>query len=384
MALVQMNSRARINAFLDLFLKPPPPLPHLTPEQFLTDISPKLSSIPSTSAPINYIPRLKPYPKTELLFDKTKPIGEGAYGIVYETLDGNYILKFIILGPPPTTPAEEGEYIALNRSIIKEVFIQHYLQSDPESHINGTIPKVHGIYMANKSRGIIVIQMEKLDMTVDKLWKDLVAANPDRKLPFGNMKDFLTNLISGLQQLYNKYMFSHRDLKLDNIMLTVPDGYMKFIDFGMSALTVNLDGALYRIVNDDNYLYDITCSPKQDLGILFTYIYEYYYIPGFLDTKCIKLLNKLFTGNKNSPINDIAKQTPGTFIHKLKSKHNINITRKPGAPLWHSAYNFMGNLYPDTCPISNAFSLENVSRTLTEVETSAGGGRKRRKTQRRR
>ncbi len=152
----------------------------------------------------------------------------------------------------------------------------------------------------------------------------------------------------------------------------------------MSALTVNLDGTLYRIVNEDQYQYDIACSPKQDLGLLFTFIYEYFYIPGLLDNKGVKLLNKLFTGNKNTVINNTAKQTPGTFAHKLKVKHDTNLITKPGIPLWHSAYNFKGNLYPDTCPISSAFSLENVSRILTEVETSAGGGGKRRKTRRNR
>lgn len=388
MDLVQPNSGARIAAFLDLITDQTPirsfwgstvvPQTVFTPKQFLIDISPKSSTISMNGYKHDYLAHLKPFPVTELLYDKTTPLGEGTSATIYATLDDKYVLKFVKIGPAPVAGRLQRDYTQKIRGVIKEAFIQYYLQTDPDSYNSSFIPKIHGIYIFDRKEGIVVIQMDKVKNNIDTLWRNYVRRS-FTKLKFAFISKFLEDIIHILTNLYNTYRFSHRDLKLNNIMTNedLPYVQLKLIDFGLSALTVNLNGTEYRILNDLIYNYDVACSPKQDLGLLFSYMYDRYYTTRLLDSKCIKLFNILFTGNKNTPINNTAKSNSGTFIHKLAERYTPNISRPLGSSFWWSAYNIRGNLYTNDCPLTDTFSLENVSRVLREIETSAGGARTR-------
>lgn len=62
----------------------------------------------------------------------------------------------------------------------------------------------------------------------------------DRVMPEPMVKHIFTQIISAFDYIHS-HGISHRDVKLDNILLE-PSGVVKIIDFGFAAFTTNSQG----------------------------------------------------------------------------------------------------------------------------------------------
>lgn len=358
--LLQQDTEYRTAQFQLLFR--PEFISKYVPDRFIEILSTYIKGATERIELIDFITWLQPLPDETIMVDMDNPISAGKFGSIYQTLDKSSVLKFNKLFFPNT---DINNYVQ-QYALIKEAYIQHILSTDDSASITAVIPTLLGIYSYTKgSDRFIVFHMEKLDFTVGAVWDHTINTASNKKLPYKHINRLYSIVIGMLTQLYDKYRFSHRDLKLDNIMIKRATGQVKIIDFGMSAMTLVFNGREYRIVNDISYQYNTKCNPKQDLGVLSAFILLRYYDRGFLDNKGVKFFNYLFTGNTDRAVN---KEEANTFIKRLANRHNIRKASKPDAVFWHSAYNFKGNLYTNECPLSSRFSLENIRELLAEFD----------------
>ncbi len=298
----------------------------------------------------------------------SEPLGEGAYGSVYRIDNKKEILKFI-----STKSTDNYDMLLEQRNNIREVLIQFILMTD--NNTKNFVPIIYEIYKKTVN-GVtnIVLHMEQGDKSVSSIFDDYILANPHTKLQWDILSYFLTNIVLILFVLYENYRFAHRDLHLDNMMYFGDN--LKLIDFGMSALTITIDGIDYRIMNDNAYLYKLECNPKQDLGILLTHVYESYY-ENYLDTNGKRFIEIIFSGRPELDPK-IARFNESTFASRLYKKYkNLPrpVTRTASGrevteklPLFHAAYNINGYLYSNTCPTTNRFTLEYIKKLIDHID----------------
>lgn len=294
-------------------------------------------------------------------------LGEGAYGSVYQIDNKKEILKFI-----STRTTDNFDMLLEQRNNIREVLIQFILMTDENT--KNFVPIIYEIYKKTIN-GVtnIVLHMEQGDKSVFEMFSEYILADPRNLLQWDIFSYFMTNIIYILLILYHNYKFAHRDLHLGNMMYFGDN--LKLIDFGMSALTITIDGTDYRILNDNAYLYRLECNPKQDLGILLAHVYEAYY-ENYLDAKGKRFIEVIFSGRPELDPK-IAKFNESTFASRLYKKYkNLPhpVTRASGRdvaeklPLFHAAYNLNGYLYSNTCPTTKRFTLEYIKNLLDHID----------------
>ncbi len=336
-------------------------------EELLDDLTSPDVKTDWTSA-IKYLPD-----ELKLKIKKDDPIASGTYGTIYRSTDDKSVFKYAIIKDSNINP----KFYFQIRNIIKEGFIQFILTSDPDEKIYKHIPELYGIYSELDGNDInLIIHMDKGTMTLDKYFDLFIDNDPSHKLSFNIFSHLLLDIIHILDNLFIKYKYSHRDLKCNNIMYfdNGPDPTIKLIDFGMSAMTINYNDKEYSIKDDNMYESNLGCNPKQDLGVLFTYIYEFYYVENKLDRKGQLLLNYIFTGRKEQKIKSNMKS--GSF----ESKINSRIIRNNPNAAFHAAYNRTGSLHRiNICNNSGTkiFTIDNIKNKIYEINIMRGGTRRR-------
>ncbi len=359
---LQIGIESRIMAFQNLFK--PEFIRIWKPKHFMSLLSNKIKKDEHGKYQVlDFFTLLPPLPDTEILVDLDKPLTKGTFGTIYTTRGKDSILKFTNLKVPNT----DLRYYIQSYAAIKEAFMQFIISSDPNQNIAKVVPKLLGIYSYEKgTERSIVVHMERADITIEGLWNKIIKASPTRTLSFSHIRRLYIIVVKILRLLGEAYNFNHRDLKLNNIMLKADDGQVKFIDFGMSAMTVYFEGRPYRIVNDTTYKHN-SSTTQQDFGLLSAFILLQYYNGGFLDNKGNMFFNYLFTGNKARPVGT-AKENSSTLIHTLIERDKILKSQRSNSPFWHSAYNIMGDLYKNDSPLTSRFSIDSISALLTEFE----------------
>jgi serine/threonine protein kinase len=180
----------------------------------------------------------------------------GTYGSIYmDKSDPNIIYKVIDL------PTDEIGGLEKMHSFLKETFIQHLINTDPE--LGKHAPKVFGIYK-NMPSGMptsVTIKMSKSNITLyDRIQKKVPAVRFDWLAPN------LIEVIKVLVKLHTKYHFTHRDFKSDNIMYK--ENVPQFIDYGMACIHFRAFGAEYNVMNNVYYTSRSKCRIEQDISLL--------------------------------------------------------------------------------------------------------------------
>ena len=178
-----------------------------------------------------------------------KPLGEGTYGTVYKCTGEDKVLKELNM-------PDEDEVGRINFiiSFLKETLIQYilsncwrdsdgnllYLSNREPRGIEGykkkLAPSIYQIYQEDDGQKLCIV-MEKLDKDVhDCANGEMYINNLDES------KRFLESIaldLKCIQNLCEDGGYSHRDLKLDNIMFNEKENEYYLIDFGFSCFKCN-------------------------------------------------------------------------------------------------------------------------------------------------
>jgi serine/threonine protein kinase len=252
---------------------------------------------------------------------------------------------------------------------IKELFIQYVLSKDAQ--VGKYVPAIHGIYRADRNT-LIVIEMDRLDQSLMELFETYMDMNSANKLSFANFYAPTKAAFKVLQEFNMRYEFVHRDFKINNIMfkrMANTQAEIRLIDFGMSCLTVTVNGTPYRIVCKSAYDEGVICRTQQDVSVyimsVLTSIHESRMKPDLLG-----FINKIFIGE---------------YYDFLRSRMTA------AGSLFFASYNLHGNLFTNPA-FGNALSLdrffveldataeeENLPIVDFRIGNSAGGKRRRRR-----
>lgn len=183
----------------------------------------------------------------------------GVYGTIYtDPSEPSAVYKVIEL------PTDEARRLTFMLSFLKETFIQHLLSSDQE--LGKHVPKVLGIYK-NVTTGMptaLTIKMEKSNITLQKRIQNKIKR--EQTLTLAYMQPILTNIIRLMLKLQDKYHFTHRDLKSNNIMYR--EGVLQLIDFGMACIHFRAFGTEYNVINNVYHTSRSKCLIEQDIALL--------------------------------------------------------------------------------------------------------------------
>jgi serine/threonine protein kinase len=180
----------------------------------------------------------------------------GVYGSLYsDPNEPGAVYKVIEL------PADEVRQFTFILSFLKETFIQHLISSDPD--LGKHAPKVLGIYK-NTPTGIpssLTIKMEKSNIT---LQSRIQKKEPVVRLDY--LRPILIDIIRLLMKLQDKYHFTHRDFKTNNIMYK--ENVLQIIDYGMACIHFKAFGMDYNIINNTYHTSRSKCMIEQDIALL--------------------------------------------------------------------------------------------------------------------
>ena len=114
------------------------------------------------------------------------------------------------------------------RNVLCEVIIQVILSCDPVH--SDKVPKIIKVFKRTPEAKSLWIQMEKMEQTFLDL---ITTTKPSLEI----LKPYFSDLCNTLEYLQTTYLFNHRDMNPDNLM--IKKGKIKLIDFGYSILTFN-------------------------------------------------------------------------------------------------------------------------------------------------
>lgn len=180
----------------------------------------------------------------------------GVYGSLYsDPNEPSAVYKVIEL------PMDEDRRNSFMLSFLKETFIQHLISADSE--LGKHAPKVLGIYknVPTGTPSSLTIKMEKSNITLQQRIQKKV---PTVRLDY--LRPILIDIIRLLMKLQDKYHFTHRDFKSNNIMYK--EGTLQFIDFGMACIHFKAFGESYNVINNMYHTTRSKCMIEQDIGLL--------------------------------------------------------------------------------------------------------------------
>lgn len=178
-----------------------------------------------------------------------KELGKGKFGTVYQAIynDQEVAVKVIDL---------EKTFYKYSRMIKAETFISKYLcvgsgvVSTPGSvSKSGPTLAIHKVMLCEKSKCHIIMELfngytlkELIDLRINDWWySGYTRVDNTLNDKFIVNLEITISLIQGLQFLHSKGVY-HQDIKPDNVMVgpTTRSGSVKFIDFGLSCVDVDV------------------------------------------------------------------------------------------------------------------------------------------------
>jgi hypothetical protein len=305
------------------------------------------------------------------------PNAGGAFGAIkVNPATPDRIWKVVLEKPPRI------DIINMSFLIIKEIFIQHILCND--TRMGSFVPKVYGIYKGKlNGKPAIFVEMERggesLATVMDNTVYESIRPNGQKiyLTPILPVGQFLEQALVALMYFNNIYNFTHRDLKMTNMIVSPSREGPQIVDFGMSCITINVEGTEYLIKAGEGYVHTTPCIEQQDMGMLLMELHYNYgvsdpYLQEFMDAAIPPSMQPEVAG------------TP-MYVRRMALK-------TPDKLAYSASYNRDGRFYP-SLPAADQAALRievvlaklraAIAHYVADHPQTAGGRRRTRRTRRR-
>ena len=183
-------------------------------------------------------------------------IGSGSFGSTYALatkINGvDAVVKIM--------PRDEFDTHAVAVEVLTQIIVAKETESYDSNGLKG--PFAPRVFMFGRDQKSFYIVMERMGADVKRLIKHNTKATP--------LIGIFQIIATVLDILWTKLQFNHRDLKPDNIMMSV-DGQLRLIDFGTSCLTYG-GRAVVPGYSHLRKLLETCQSPSRDMKTLFYYV----------------------------------------------------------------------------------------------------------------
>ncbi|KAF1335979.1 Cmgc/cdk protein kinase, partial [Globisporangium splendens] len=158
-------------------------------------------------------------------YEKHQEIGRGTYGTVYAGLQ--------VAHNEGDDGTQENECVRRRRVAIKKVFGRHDVGKHESAYLKLCRDASHVVQILD-----VVGHNDKMYLILEYMDSDLEAvleATDDiPELPIAHVKTYLHMLLQGVAELHERKIL-HRDLKPNNLLLSISQRTAKITDFGMAT-----------------------------------------------------------------------------------------------------------------------------------------------------